>query len=120
MRVHIIKHDASDNFGYMEHGQQIPANFHIWATLNARDWTLTFGDGRVLRYDSFREIHRDVGEIMLKSSGQRRAVRRGLDESGERDEPITDLAEQWEEIGIQLEREIALRDALTAQARHVR
>ena len=120
MRVHIIKHDASDNFGYVEDGQQVPDNFHIWATLNARDWTLAFIDGRVLKYDSFREIHRDVGEIMLKSAGERRVLRRGLDESGEQDEPITDLAEQWDEIGIRLEQEIIKRDALTAQPRHVR
>ena len=120
MRVHIIKHDASDNFGYVEHGQPMPTNFHIWATFNAQDWTLTFTDGRVLKYDSFREIHQDVGEIMLKSSGERRALRRGLDESREHDEPITDLAEQWDEVGIRVEQEITQRDALTAQARHVR
>ena len=120
MRVHIIKHDTSDNFGYMEAGRQVPANFHIWATLDTRDWTLNFADGQILKYNSFREIHQDVGEIMLKSAGERRLVRRGPDESREYDEPITDLSEQWDEVGIRVELEIAERDAITAQSRHVR
>ena len=120
MRVHIIKHDTSDNFGYVEAGQQVPANFHIWATLDTQNWTLNFAGGHVLKYNSFREIHQDVGEIMLKSSRERRVVRRGPDESGQDDEPITDLAEQWDEIGIRLEQEMTERDAMTAQARHVR
>ena len=120
MRVHIIKHATSDNFGYVEAGQQIPANFLIWATLNTRDWTLNFANGKVLKYNGFREVHQDVGEIMLKSSDEPRMVRRGPDESHEDDEPIMDLAEQWDEIGVRLEQEIAQRDAITAQARHVR
>ena len=120
MRVHIIKHDMSDNFGYVEAGQQVPANFHVWATLDTQDWTLNFADGQTFKYNSFREIHQDVGEIMLKNPGERRLVRRGPDESSEEDEPVTDLAEQWDEIGIRVEQEIAEREAITAQARHVR
>lgn len=120
MRVHIIKHDTSDNFGYVEAGQQVPANFYIWATLDTQDWTLNFADGQILKYNSFREIHQDVGEIMLQSPGEHRLVRRGPDESSEDDEPITDLAEQWDEMGVRVEQEIAERDAITAQARHVR
>ena len=120
MRVHIIKHNTSDNFGYVEAGQQVPANFYIWATLDTQDWTLNFADGQILKYNSFREIHQDVGEIMLKSSGEHRLVRRGPDESSEDDEPITDLAEQWDEMGVLVEQEIAERDSITAQARHVR
>ncbi len=97
----------------MEGGREIPAGFHPWAALDTGDWSLTFPDGRTIRYGSFPEIHQDLGEIMLHwPAGPREAVhtRRNRQEA----ELVDDLAEQWGETGARVLEKIRERDCAMA------
>ena len=58
MIIHIVQEKDLRNFGYVEDGQEIPQGFHVWAALDTGDWSLTFPDGRTIRYRSFPELHR--------------------------------------------------------------
>ena len=101
MIIHVVREKDLPNFGYVEEEKEIPNGFHEWASLDTGDWSLTFPDGRSIRYSSFPELHQDLGEIMLnRASGPREAVhtRRNQQEV----ELVDDLAEQWGEIGARI------------------
>ena len=119
MRVHIIKHDQTDNFGYIANHQPVPPEFRIWATINSRDWTVAYTNGRKQTYGSFREIHQDLYDIMARDPEQERSVRNGHESQGVWDEPITDFREQWAEIGAQVENGIREQDDATNRRRNV-
>ena len=109
MIIHIVQENDLPNFGYVEEEKDIPRGFHRWADLDTGDWSLTFPDGRTIRYRSFPEVHRDLGEIMLsRTAGPREAVhtRRNRQEV----ERVQDLAEQWREIGARVLRKIRERE----------
>ena len=62
MIIHIVQEKDLPNFGYVEDGKEIPAGFHPWASLDTGDWSVTFPDGRTIRYGSFPELHQDLAE----------------------------------------------------------
>ena len=98
MIIHIVQENDLPNFGYVEEEKDIPQGFHPWAALDTGDWSLTFPDGRTIRYCNFPELHQDLGEIMSsRPAGPREAVRNGRNR--QEVERVQDLAEQWGEIG---------------------
>ena len=110
MIIHIVREKNLPNFGYVEEGEEIPRGFHGWASLDTGDWSLTFPDGRAIRYGSFQELHQDLGEIMLaRPAGPREAVH--TRKNTQQVELVDDLAEQWGEIGARVLEKIREREA---------
>ena len=94
----VVREQGKSNFGYAEDRNDVPPGFLVWAELDTRDWTLTFSDGRSMKYHSFEELHWDLGEAMTGSrAGPREALHQDRGKTGV--EPVTDLAEQWGEMG---------------------
>ena len=109
MIIHIVQEKDLRNFGYVEDGQEIPQGFHVWAALDTGDWSLTFPDGRTIRYRSFPELHQDLGEIMMsRPAGPREAVQTRMNR--QKVERVHDLAEQWGEIGARVLQKIRERE----------
>ena len=94
----VVREQDRTNFGYAEDRKDVPPGFLVWAELDTGNWTLTFPDGRSIQYRSFEELHWDLGEAM---AGSKAGPREALHQGGERNgvEPVTDLAEQWGEMG---------------------
>ena len=63
----VVREQGKSNFGYAEDRNDVPPGFLVWAELDTRDWTLTFSDGRSIRYRSFEELDWDLGEAMADS-----------------------------------------------------
>ena len=109
MIIHIVQEKDLPNFGYVEEGREIPNGFHRWASLDTEDWTLTFPDGRTIQYDSFSELHQDLGELMLSlPAGPREAMHTRSNQ--EQVELVDDLAEQWGEMGARVLEKIRERE----------
>ena len=93
----------------MSRREEIPKGFRLWASLDTECWSLTFPDGRTIRYKSFQELHHDLGEIMLtRPAGPREAVH--TNQNRQRVELVDDLAEQWGGIGARVLEKIRDRE----------
>ena len=105
----VVREQDRPNFGYVEDRRDVPQGFLVWAELDTGDWTLTFPDGRSIRYRSFEELHWDLGEAMAGSrTGPREALHQGRGKTGV--EPVTDLAEQWGEMGARVMERVQERE----------
>ena len=114
----VVREQDRTNFGYAEDRNDVPPGFLVWAELDTGNWTLTFPDGRSIRYRSFEELHWDLGEAMAGSGAQ---PREALHQGGERNgvEPVTELAEQWGEMGARvMERVRALESQHSQRDQH--